>query len=64
MDEIGVEDNFFDIGANSLLLIRIVSAINHEFNKDLKVVALFDCPNVQTLAATHFSNELDAVSIQ
>jgi mycobactin peptide synthetase MbtE len=54
---IGTEDNFFDLGANSLALIKMTSLISSEFNKQLKVVTLFDYPNIRSLVKYYFDKE-------
>jgi len=48
---IGVDDNFFDAGGNSLKAVLVVAAIKRELNKALSVVSLFECPTVRLLAA-------------
>ncbi|WP_241386850.1 non-ribosomal peptide synthase/polyketide synthase [Rhodococcus sp. CH91] len=48
---IGAEDNFFDLGGNSLVATRVISRINDAFGTDLGVRALFDAPTVRALAA-------------
>ena len=47
---IGVHDNFFDLGGNSLLLIEAQNAVNRAFGCELPVVDLFAHPTVQDLA--------------
>lgn len=49
-DKISIHDNFFDLGANSLKIIKLLHIINQEMNVDLKVVTLFEYPNVYELA--------------
>jgi hypothetical protein len=48
--EIGVHDNFFDLGGNSLLLYRVYSLLR-ETRPDLRVVDLFRYTTVEELAA-------------
>ncbi|MGX5687250.1 amino acid adenylation domain-containing protein [Chryseobacterium cucumeris] len=48
--EIGINDNFFDLGMNSINLVNMVSLINSEFQINLKVSALFEYPNVYELS--------------
>ncbi len=47
---VGVEDNFFDLGGHSLLGTRLVSRIREAFAAELRLRALFEYPNVATLA--------------
>jgi amino acid adenylation domain-containing protein len=61
--DIGIADNFFDIGANSLSLIKINSLINKSFNAGLKVSALFEYTNVRDLAENYFGDNLSCTSM-
>src|SRR5262249_36115845 len=40
MNEIGVRDNFFDLGGNSLLAIQVISRIRECFDVELPISAL------------------------
>ncbi|PKV49525.1 amino acid adenylation domain-containing protein [Aquimarina sp. MAR_2010_214] len=53
-DEISVSDNFFDLGANSVKLIKILNTINKEFDMDLKPIMLFQYPNINDLVENVF----------
>lgn len=53
---IGISDNFFDLGGNSLLVIRAVSHIVHTVKKDLTVATFFQNPTIEQLA-THFRQQ-------
>ncbi|PIF30220.1 amino acid adenylation domain-containing protein [Flavobacterium sp. 9] len=60
--EIGIHDNFFDLGANSIKLIKILNTINKEFDMDLKPVLLFQYATINALveyAFTEISEEED-----
>jgi acyl carrier protein len=50
IEQIGIHDNFFDLGATSLKMIQILNEINKAFNLDLKVVALFEHSSVFKLS--------------
>jgi amino acid adenylation domain-containing protein len=49
-DKIGVKDNFFDLGGNSLKIIRMVESVNKAFGRNLSVVMGFKYPNIAELA--------------
>ncbi len=44
-----LKDNF-DLGGHSLLAITLVSALQEEFNKDIKPVSMFEFPTIAELA--------------
>ena len=46
-NKIGVKDNFFDLGANSMKIIRILDEINRAFQLNLKTVLLYQYSNVR-----------------
>ncbi len=47
---IGVSHNFFKMGGDSLLAIKIVSKMRAIFNIDLSIKDLFECQNIQKIA--------------
>ncbi|MFE9258349.1 amino acid adenylation domain-containing protein [Streptomyces sp. NPDC006879] len=49
-DHVGFEENFFDLGGHSLLLVRAQGAVNAELGCELSVVDLFSHPSVRSLA--------------
>ncbi|HEX2201856.1 MAG TPA: amino acid adenylation domain-containing protein [Longimicrobium sp.] len=51
VEEVGVDDNFFDLGGHSLLLVRVHGRIREALGADVTVVELFQHPTVGALAA-------------
>jgi amino acid adenylation domain-containing protein len=51
VEEVGAEDNFFDLGGHSLLLIRLQARLAEELGREVPVVELFQYPTVRSLAA-------------
>jgi amino acid adenylation domain-containing protein len=47
---IGVQDNFFDLGGNSLVAGRVLVEISNVFDIQLPMIALFEAPTVARLA--------------
>ena len=51
IEAVGVDDNFFDLGGNSLLGIRVINALRTECNILLPIVKLFEYPTISQLTA-------------
>jgi acyl carrier protein len=49
--EVGVDDNFFDLGGHSILAIRVLARIKAEFDVELSQAAFFQSPTIAELAA-------------
>jgi amino acid adenylation domain-containing protein len=50
LDQVGVHDNFFDLGGHSLLMLRIQGKVRTLFNRDMSIVEMFRYPTVSSLA--------------
>ena len=48
--DIGVLDNFFDLGGHSLLLVRLIADIRRLYEVDISIKVLFQCENLRSLA--------------
>jgi amino acid adenylation domain-containing protein len=47
---IGINDNFFDLGGHSLLMIELATEIERVFQQRLPLIALFQAPSIASLA--------------
>jgi hypothetical protein len=50
-NEIGLDDNFFEVGGNSLLMAEVECELKPRFEKSFTIMDLFEHPTVRTLAA-------------
>jgi amino acid adenylation domain-containing protein len=51
LERVGVNDNFFYLGGNSLFGTQVIARLRDAFNVDLPLLKLFDHPTVADLAA-------------
>ncbi|MCW3465926.1 non-ribosomal peptide synthetase [Chitinophaga nivalis] len=61
-EKISTGYSFFDLGGNSIKLIKANALISRAFNRKLPVTTLFNYPNIHSLAAWLGGGELAAVS--
>jgi len=63
VEQVGIDDKFFDIGGNSITLVRIQNMINDRVHRDIPIVMLFRYPTIRALASymagEHRSDDLD-----
>jgi amino acid adenylation domain-containing protein len=50
VDKIGINDNFFDLGGNSLNIIEVNSKLQEKTGRDIPIVTMFTYPTVGKLA--------------
>ncbi|NEQ08205.1 MAG: amino acid adenylation domain-containing protein, partial [Moorea sp. SIO4E2] len=57
VDTIATEENFFDLGGTSLLMIQVSEQLKQQFEIDLSIIDLFQYPTISTLAE-HIDQQL------
>lgn len=48
---IGIDDNFFEIGGHSLLVVRLMTQLEKELGKTFSLALIFHAPTIATMAA-------------
>jgi len=51
IDHIGVDDNFFDLGGNSILSVELMARVNTQLNFNIPLVKLFQYPTISDFAS-------------
>ena len=50
VSQVGIYDNFFELGANSLVATQVISRIRQAFGKELTLKRLFESPTIAEIA--------------
>ncbi|MGJ5676051.1 MAG: SDR family NAD(P)-dependent oxidoreductase [Nostochopsis sp.] len=50
IERIGIYDNFFELGGDSLIGIQLITILNQQFNSNISVAKLYECPNIGSMA--------------
>ncbi len=50
LNEVGIHDNFFDLGGNSLLIADVVGKLQSHFKKEISITDMFQYPTIKSLA--------------
>lgn len=59
IDQVGVNDNLFDLKVTSLDMVRVNNTLRNILKKDIPVVAMFNYPTIRSLSL-YLSREADA----
>ena len=60
LDRVGVNDDFFELGGDSLLATRVITRVIEKHNVDIPISTLFSSPTVTAMAETLLSASSDA----
>ncbi|MFP3941805.1 MAG: SDR family NAD(P)-dependent oxidoreductase, partial [Thermoanaerobaculia bacterium] len=59
-DDVGVDENFFELGGNSLLGMQLISELGRDLGAEVSPVMLFEAPTVSALSERLAPEEPDA----
>lgn len=62
VDKVGVNDNFFDLGGNSLSMFKLNMVLNQKLNQSIAIVTLFQYPTIRSL--TQYLTQKDSVDYE
>lgn len=60
---IRIDDNFFDIGGNSLLIIRFLAEIEEKFNVSFSLEELMELPTIERISELIECSKYDSISL-
>ena len=52
IEQISINDDFFDLGGHSLLVMRLISQLRNAFSLEISLRTIFDAPSIELLART------------
>jgi acyl carrier protein len=64
IDRIGVRDDFFDLGGDSIAAVRLTSALQRLLDDAVMLVAVFNAPTIEALAVYLSQNHGSSVDIR
>ena len=50
VDEVGLHDNFFDLGAHSITIVQVQTRLQRLLERRIPIIQFFRCPTVSALA--------------
>jgi len=64
IDKIGINDNFFDLGGSSLMIIQIIRQMQAAFQVVLSMQLVFDHPTIASLAQAVVEKQIESVGAE
>ncbi len=64
VEEVGIHDNFFEIGGHSILASQLVSRLRETFHIELSLRTFFDAPTIAKLAGIIIGDEEQAMRVE
>ena len=62
LDKVGIDDNFFDLGGHSLLMLEVNNKLRGILHQDIAVVTMFQNPTIKSLAQ-YLSHKTEEYSV-
>jgi acyl carrier protein len=56
LGRVGVDDNFFDLGGHSLIMVQLHNKLREALNRKVSIIDMFKYPTISALAA-HLGGE-------
>ena len=51
IDQVGIHDNFFEIGGTSLRAVQVISKLRSQLDVEISLINMFEKPNIKALAS-------------
>ena len=64
LEKVGINDNFFDLGGHSLLLIQVHSKLQKVLRRDISITDLFEYPTISSLTKYLSQEECETSSFE
>ena len=64
LPQVGVEDNFFDLGGHSLLIVQVLAKVREATGRHLPMTDLFRFPTIRALGAHLASGGDDEAALE
>ncbi|MFP3599149.1 amino acid adenylation domain-containing protein [Chryseobacterium sp. SIMBA_029] len=62
IDKISIKDNFFEVGGNSIKIVKMVGLLNRNLNKKISLMTAFQYPNIESLALYLVPNKINDIN--
>ena len=59
LEQVGVHDDFFELGGDSILAVKAVSRMREQLETEVPLSAMFECPTVAEMALKMMELEAD-----
>ena len=59
MKRVGIHDNFFDLGGNSVNIIKVADRLKERLNRELPIVDMFEYTTINLLAGYFGREEIE-----